>query len=138
MFPYSLNVMKIIKCFTNFFMCEFIDSLSSIKTPRFFTTDDLITSELPTVIEEILTLDNCCRVPMIRNSVFSSLRRSLSCSIHPYIVHGRHLQEKNEANSENLKFAFSVLERTASSNIKAVKKARLQIMSFRSVAQVIN
>ena len=38
-------------------MCEFIDSLSSIKTPRFLTTDDLITAELPTVIEEILTLD---------------------------------------------------------------------------------
>ena len=50
--------------------------------PRFLTTDDFIIAELTTVIEEILTLDNCCRVPMTRNSVFSSLRRSLSCYIH--------------------------------------------------------
>ena len=40
-----------------FCLCvRFIDSLSSIKTPRFLTTDDLITSELPTVIEEEIPL----------------------------------------------------------------------------------
>ena len=44
-------------------MWEFIDSLSSIYEPRFRTTDDFIIAEFPTVIEEILTLDNCCRVP---------------------------------------------------------------------------
>ena len=49
-------------------MCGFIDILLM----RFFTTDNLITSELPTVIKEILTLDNCCRVPMIRTSVFDN------------------------------------------------------------------
>ena len=48
--------------------------------PRFLATDDFIVAEFPMVMEELLTLDNCCWVPMTRNSVFSSLR-SLSCSI---------------------------------------------------------
>ena len=56
--------------------------MSSMYEPRFLTTDDFIIAEFPTVIEEILTLDNYCRVPMKRNSVFSSLKRILSCSIH--------------------------------------------------------
>ena len=76
---YLPNVVKIIKsCIIDLLMWEFIDCLSSTYEPRFLTTDDFIITEFPTVIEEILTLDNCCRVPMIRNSVFSSL----SCSIH--------------------------------------------------------
>ena len=50
-------------------MWEFIDSLSSMYEPKFQTTDDFIIAEFPTVIEEKLTLDNCCRVPMTRNSV---------------------------------------------------------------------
>ena len=63
-------------------MWEFIDSLSSMFEPRFLTTDFFIISEFPMVIKEILTLDNYCQVPVTRNSVFSSLRSSLSCSIH--------------------------------------------------------
>ena len=56
-------------------MWEFIDSLSSMYEPRFLTTDDFIIAEFPTVIEEILTLDNCCWVPMTRNSVFSIVEK---------------------------------------------------------------
>ena len=50
------------------------------------TTVDLVISKFPIVIEEVLNLDNCCRVPPLRNSVFLffffSLRRSLLYSIH--------------------------------------------------------
>lgn len=67
-------------------MWEFIDSLSSMFRPRFLTTDYFIISEFPMVIKEILTLDNYCQVPVTRNSVFSSLRSSLSCSIHEQML----------------------------------------------------
>ena len=49
--------------------------MSSMYEPRFLTTDDFIIAEFPTVIEEILTLDNCCWVPMTRNSVFSIVEK---------------------------------------------------------------
>ena len=62
-------------------MWEFIDVLKSMYEPRFLTTDDFVIAEVPTEIEEIFNLDNCCRVPIMRNSDFSSLRSSLSSSI---------------------------------------------------------
>ena len=70
-YEWTMNVVEIVKwCIT-----DFVDVV---------TTDDFefIIAEFPTVVKKILTLDKCCRVPMTRNSVFSSLRRSLSCSIH--------------------------------------------------------
>ena len=34
-------------------------------------------SQSPTLIEALVTLDNCCHEPMIRNSVFESLNINL-------------------------------------------------------------
>ena len=44
----------------------YIENLSSIEKPRFLTTDDLSKTKHPTLNEDISSLDDWCRVPVIR------------------------------------------------------------------------
>ena len=68
---------------------------------RFLTTDNFIIAEFPTVIEEILTLDNCCRVPMTRNSVFSSLSKEFITTNHAITYAKKFKRESPEVGSKH-------------------------------------
>ena len=91
---------------------EFIERVDSIYVPKFLTTPFGLITQSPIKIWSMqLTLTSCCLVPIIGNSVLSSLRSVLSLVIHTVL---------NSSDSLKLPGAFVWTERLIQLRVDSV------------------